>query len=528
MRSKFSVIFIIALFFILFENFTFYNNVLKVYPPTAKNIGFLLSLLVVLLNGIVILLTLFSARFLLKPVIILLLILSSLAAYFMDSYGVVIDHHMIDNILRTDLAESRDLINGKLLLYLLVLGILPAIWVYKVNIPKRPFFSELLSSVKVIVLALVISAIVVYPFTQFYASFIREHKPLRYFTNPAFYIYSLVKFTKNQLKSQEKIQIKVIGSDAKGLDPSRELVVLVVGETVRADHFSLNGYDKLTNPYLAKEKLVSFTQFYSCGTSTAESVPCMFSLLDKDDFSKSKARRMENLLDVLQHAGVNVLWRDNNSDSKDVALRVAYQNYKDPANNPVCDEECRDEGMLVGLDDYIKQHPTGDIVIVLHQMGNHGPAYYKRYPKAFEKFMPVCKTNQLEKCSNEEISNAYDNAVLYTDYFLSKTIAFLKSHDKQFETAMFYISDHGESLGENGVYLHGLPYMMAPDEQIHVAAVIWLGDQFEIGINDLLDKRDQHLSHDNIFHTMLGMLEIQTSVYQQEKDILGGKLAGKR
>ncbi len=525
-KSKFGVIFIIALFFILFDNFSFYHNVLKVYPPTAKNMGFLLSLIVVLLNGIIILLTLFSSRYLFKPVVMTLLILSSLAAYFMDSYGVVIDHHMIDNILRTDLAESRDLINGKLLLYLLVLGILPACWVYRVKIPYRSFLAELAASVRVIVIALIITAVVVFPFTQFYASFIREHKPLRYFTNPTFYIYSVIKHFKKQAKSDQKIQLQVIGADAKSLDPDRELIVFVVGETVRADHFSLNGYDKPTNPYLAKENILSFRQFYSCGTSTAESVPCMFSLLGKNDFSKSKARRMENVLDVMQHAGVNVLWRDNNSDSKDVALRIEYQNYKIPENNPVCDDECRDEGMLVGLDDYIKQHPTGDIVIVLHQMGNHGPAYYKRYPKSFEKFTPVCQTNQLENCSNEEISNAYDNALLYTDYFLAKVIAFLKSHDKQFETAMFYVSDHGESLGENGVYLHGLPYMMAPEAQIHVAAVLWLGERFELSIDDLAEKRDQPLSHDNIFHTLLGLLEIKTAVYRPELDILGGKLIG--
>jgi len=245
-------------------------------------------------------------------------------------------------------------------------------------------------------------------------------------------------------------------------------------------------------------------------------------LLERGEFSKDKARTQENLLDVAKRAGVHVLWRDNNSDSKDVALRVTYQNYKTPENNPVCDEECRDEGMLVGLDEYIRQHPEGDFLIVLHQMGNHGPAYYKRYPKAFEKFTPVCKTNQLEKCTREEINNAYDNAILYTDYFLSKVIDFLKPYSKDFDTAMFYVSDHGESLGENGLYLHGLPYIMAPDEQKHVAAVLWLGDGFGLDITTLKGKQNQEMSHDYIFHTVLGLLKVKSKVYKQEKDILDG------
>ncbi|WP_198243149.1 phosphoethanolamine transferase [methane-oxidizing endosymbiont of Gigantopelta aegis] len=521
-KSKFGLIFLIAVFFIIFANGAFYRHVLAVYPLTLENAGFLASLVVVLLNGIIILLTLFSARFLLKPVAVVLLILSSLAAYFMDSYGVVIDHHMIDNILRTDTAESLDLLSAKMALYVLFLGILPAWFVIKVQIPYRNFGAEFLAGVKVVILVLVISTLVVLPFTPFYASFIREHKPLRYFTNPTYYIYSLIKYSKKQLKGRENKVVTVIDDSPKSLGSERELVVLVIGETVRADHFSLNGYAKPTNPLLSKETLISFRQFYSCGTSTAESVPCMFSLLERGEFSKDKARTQENLLDVLKHAGVHVLWRDNNSDSKDVALRVTYQNYKTPENNPVCDEECRDEGMLVGLDEYIRQHPKGDFLIVLHQMGNHGPAYYKRYPKAFEKFTPVCKTNQLEKCTGEEINNAYDNAILYTDYFLSKVIDFLKAYSKDFDTAMFYVSDHGESLGENGLYLHGLPYIMAPDAQKHVAAVLWLGDGFGLDITTLKDKQNQEMSHDYIFHTVLGLLKVKSKVYKQEKDIFEG------
>jgi lipid A ethanolaminephosphotransferase len=223
----------------------------------------------------------------------------------------------------------------------------------------------------------------------------------------------------------------------------------------------------------------------------------------------------------VKRSGASVLWRDNNSDSKGVALRVAYQDYRSSQNNTLCDEECRDEGMLVGLQEYVDAQ-KGDVVIVLHQMGNHGPAYYKRYPKNFEKFTPVCQTNQVEKCTSEEIGNAYDNVILYTDYFLSKTIAFLKQNDKNFQTAMIYMADHGESLGEKGLYLHGIPYFMAPDEQTHVGALMWFGKKSKerIDVQTVRQKAGEEYSHDNLFHTILGVMGVQTALYDQTKDIL--------
>lgn len=315
-----------------------------------------------------------------------------------------------------------------------------------------------------------------------------------------------------------------MGADAHipAADQGRELIILVVGETARADRFSINGYARETSPQLQAAQAISFSNFRACGTSTAVSVPCMFSASGMADFDLKKEGTQENLLDVLRHAGINVLWLDNNSDSKGVAIRTPYQDYKTPERNPVCDLECRDEGMLSKLQDYIDNHPTGDIFIVLHQMGNHGPAYYKRYPPEFEKFRPACKNNELGKCSTEEISNAYDNAILYTDHFLGKAIALLKQNDASFETGLFYVSDHGESLGENGLFLHGLPRAIAPDSQLLVPAIIWLGSGFrDIDKPAMLKKRKDRFSHDNVFHTILGMMEIGTELYRPELDLLG-------
>lgn len=514
----------VALFFVAFYNIAFFRSMLAVYPLTLSNIVFIVSVALLAFALITLLLTLVSSRYTLKPILMLLLPVSALASYFMDSYNVVIDAGMIENIFSTNLSESMDLFSLKLVLYFVVLGILPALYIYKVHIDygslKTQFFEK--GKLVAVALALIIAQFAIFSKTD--SSFFREHKIVRYYSNPVSYVHATIRYF-NEKYSSHDTRLAVVGTDANipAADGHRELVILVVGETARADRFSLNGYSKKTNPLLEQEQVISYSNVMSCGTATAVSVPCMFSKFTRDDYTDKHATDTENLLDVLHHAGVNILWRDNNSDSKHVAERIAYEDYKSTAKNTICDEECRDEGMLIGLQDYINQQKSGDIFIVLHSMGNHGPAYYKRYPAAFEKFTPACHSNELQACSNEEINNAYDNAILYTDYFLSKVIALLKQNDQRFETAMLYMSDHGESLGENNLYLHGLPYAFAPNTQKHVGAILWLGKQFaEDGLtaNVLQKSASAAYSHDNLFHTVLGLMEIETATYSKELDIL--------
>lgn len=514
--------FFCAIFFVLLSNRSFFQHVVEIYPITLKNCGFLISLVVGLTAFILFFLTLVSSKYTIKPVLILLLLTASITAYFMDTLNVVIDHTMLQNVFQTNFKETADLLSVKLLLYWVLLGVLPAIVVYKIQLEPMSWQKSTLAKFKTAGLSVVVVLGLVLVFSKFYASFFREHKPLRYYTNPTYLLYSIGKYINKNFYTAKKV-VSPLGLDAKipATDTDRELIILVVGEAVRADRFSLNGYERETTPLLRKEDVVSFTQMYSSGTSTAFSVPCMFSNFPRDLFDERKGESNENLLDVLQHAGVHVLWRDNNSDSKGVATRVLYQDYKQRSINSMCDDiECRDEGMLVGLQDYINAQQQGDVVIVLHQMGNHGPAYYKRYPAAFERFTPTCQTNQLDECTNEEISNAYDNTVLYTDYFLQKVISLLKDNTSRFETAMVYMSDHGESLGEYGIYLHGLPYAMAPDNQKHIASVLWFGDSFKIDKKALQQKVNQPFSHANLFHTMLGLMEIETAVYNKNMDII--------
>jgi lipid A ethanolaminephosphotransferase len=466
-------------------------------------------------------------RWTIKPILITVLLISSLTNYFMNSYNVVIDDSMIRNMMQTNIHESMDLLTLKQVLYFLFLGLLPSLYIYKVEIEKRPFKVELFSRLKLIFLSIAVIGASIFMFSKYYTSFAREHKPLRFTVNPGYWIYSTGKYI-NKTYNSGPIIVKPIGEDAKVIknpdDNRSKLVIMVVGEAARADHFSLNGYSRDTNPLLSKDNVIDFTNMSSCGTSTAASVPCMFSMYDRSDYSYKKGIRTENVLDVLKHTkDVAILWRDNNSDSKGVALRVEHQDYKNPKNNTICiDGECRDVGMLVGLDKFIEKNRGKDILIILHQMGNHGPAYFKRYPKAFEKFKPTCKTNQLQECTKQEIVNAYDNAILYTDYFLDKVIHFLEKYENNYDVAMIYMSDHGESLGEGGVYLHGLPYFMAPEAQTHIGAMMWFGKHMskEIDAKALRARREKAYSQDNLFSTLLGIFNVKTKVYKEDMDIL--------
>lgn len=512
---------IVALFLVLFDNISFFKHVTEIYEVSMSNLGFLVSLGLILTAVIMVLVTLLSSRYTLKPLLIAFVLIASVTNYFMNTYNVILDDTMIQNAIETNVNESLDLINLKLLGYLFFLGIIPSLIIYRVPVSYGSFKEEIWAKIKSIAIALIIILVMLFAFNRFYTSFFRENKPLRYYTNPTFCLYSSGKYIFNTFYKKETT-LKQIGLDAKRVEDSvRKLTIVVVGEAARANRFSLNGYERETNPLLKKEEIINFSNLYSCGTSTAISVPCMFSGLERKNYTDKEAKASENVIDVLKHSGASVLWRDNNSDSKGVALRVTYQDYRTAGNNTLCEDECRDEGMLVGLQEYVDTQ-KGDVMIVLHQMGNHGPAYYKRYPKAFEKFTPTCQTNQVEKCSAEEIGNAYDNAILYTDYFLSKTIDFLKQNDKNFQTAMIYMADHGESLGEKGLYLHGVPYFMAPDEQTHVGALMWFGEKSKarIDVHTLSQKTNLAYSHDNLFHTILGVMGVQTALYDKTKDIL--------
>jgi lipid A ethanolaminephosphotransferase len=302
------------------------------------------------------------------------------------------------------------------------------------------------------------------------------------------------------------------------------LFVMVVGESVRAANWGLNDHSPHpTTPELAQRDVINFVDVDSCGTNTEVSVPCLFSMQGRRNYDEDAIRGSESLLHVLQRAGLQVVWRDNQSGCKGVCEGLEVQRPDPQASPSLCDgDRCLDEALLQGAEGLLRD-THGNLVLVLHQLGNHGPAYYKRYPAEFRRFTPTCDTDDLSRCSREEIANSYDNAVLYTDHALARTIDMLKSQQAHYDTALLYVSDHGESLGEKGLFLHGMPYAIAPSEQTKVPMAMWFSPgyakSFGLDLACLRLRARQPASHDNVFHSILGLLDVRTGVLDPSMDL---------
>ena len=473
------------------------------------------------------LLALFAWRRLIKAAATLLLLMAAPAAYFMGSYGIVIDPTMMVNVLQTDPRETRDLLSWRLFASVLLLAGVPMWWLWRRTLRTRSFAGQAWRNGAAIVGALVlVVAVFIASFAEL-ASTMRNHKALRYLINPLNSVWALGVLAVEG-GARPKGPPLPIGLDARaaarppGAKPP--LLMLVVGETARADHFSLNGYARPTNQELAALPVLSFRNVTSCGTNTATSLPCMFSHLGKSGF-ESRKQDHENLLDLLQRAGLAVLWIDNQAGCKGLCKRIPNFVIHTPAppDKTLCEPgECLDEALLLGLEQRLAALPQANrekgVVLVLHQMGSHGPAYFKRSPPARKPFQPECKTNVLQKCDRDALVNAYDNSIAYTDHVLARSIVWLNQHASAYDAVMLYVSDHGESLGENNLYLHGLPYALAPREQTHVPMLLWFANAPPSAC--LQAQRDAALSHDHLFHTVLGLVGVTASEYKPALDAL--------
>ena len=520
----------VVLFVLLVDNNTFWrigSDVFSGHPfAFAGMVAALYCLTVAVFSP-------FALPVFVKPFSIFILILSSVTGYYMDTLGAFIDREMIQNVMVTTVTESKHLITVGFLLHVAFYGLLPSAFVLALRLkPQRKLMAlgtPFLAGAICLLLTLGLLA------TNFktYASVLRERKDFLASYQPGAPIVSTFRYAAMMSKTLNTIAAP-IGEDAtKGVSYARAakpvLTLLVVGETARAQNFGLNGYGHETTPELAKLPIVNFEEVSSCGTSTAVSLPCMFSKLPRKDYSFEKGKAQQNLLDVLAHAGLKVEWWDNNTGHKGLADRIEARSFAGNEGEHCREGECDDGAFLPALRAYA-DNITEDTVLVLHQIGSHGPSYFMRYPPEAEKFAPACQTPELKSCSPEEVLNAYDNTIAYTDKTLAETINFLQAQES-LSTAMLYISDHGESLGEGGLYLHGAPYFLAPKEQTHVPMILWMSDSFaaQFGHNTgcLIDSRATPLSHDNLFHSALGMLDIETQVYDEALDLFAPCAANK-
>jgi lipid A ethanolaminephosphotransferase len=404
---------------------------------------------------------------------------------------------------------------------------LPALWLaWRIRVVPQPWHRALLQKATTVGVLVIALGVTIAPLFASYAPFVREHRELALKLVPWNCVAALHSYLKVRLASAQPLER--VGLDAtQGPIPAGwkpRIIVLVIGETARAANFALNGYPRPTTPRLAAQPgVISFTHVRSCGTATAVSLPCMFLDVGREHFDAALGSRRENLLDVLQRTGVSILWRDNNSGCKGVCDRVPREDLRHAAASTLCAQDgCYDEILLQDLQRTLEVVST-DTVIVLHMQGSHGPSYHLRYPPAFEYFTPACRTNQFDRCEREAIVNAYDNTLRYTDHVLGEAIELLRRNAGRLSGSLIYVSDHGESLGERGLYLHGMPYAVAPEEQTHVPFLMWFSRDapaaFGVDTACLRERADDALSHDNLYHTVLGLMDIRTAVYRPERDV---------
>lgn len=522
---------IASVFIVYLLNTRFWSELIRITEPTSVyDHLFVVSVFVAVTSLCILFLTLFSAPYVFRPAICLFLIVSASASYFISEYGIAIDQNMIQNVLETDTAEAGDLINWPFIRYVFLAGVIPASLIAVFPLPNISFRSLFRTNAVTGVVFSTTILLAIFPFLQTYLSVFRENKILVHLLTPVNVVQSVAKLVIRSHRSTKVTGLRSIGLDARrGLIWStgnkNPVLVIVLGETARADHFSINGYSRATTPRLSgSSNVVNFSNVSSCGTDTAVSVPCMFSDLGRRNFSPATAQTQENLLDVVQRAGVSVLWRDNQSGCKGVCARVPTEVLaKDKSLLHCSGGECFDEILIDNIKERIEKNRGGQL-IVLHMMGSHGPAYYKRTPKTFQVFQPACQAFNFSKCTNDEIVNSYDNTINYADFVIAKLInALSELASATSDVAMMYVSDHGESLGENNMYLHGLPYALAPKSQTHVPLIMWFSPSFQeahdLSLECLSRASSTSYSHDNLFHTALGMLDIRTSAYVRNLDL---------
>lgn len=513
---------IVASYVMLALNHGFWTRILAQYPgsdsraPVFAIFVFALTMLLLELLG--------PGR-LQKPVAAVLILIAASAAYYESAFGVLIDREMVRNIFATNYAESRQLFTPRMAATLLVTGIIPAALLFWPKVQRVSSLHQIWRWPLGVALCFAVMLGSLFSHYKDYSALLRERHDILGAYQPGASIAATWNFAREEWRAGDPVAAPYGRDATTGAALARAhkpvLMVLFVGETARAQNFGLNGYARNTTPLLAAHDVINFTKATSCGTSTAVSVPCMFSGLGQAGYSRQAALARENLLDVLGHAGLAVQWWDNNTGDQNVAKRLGWNRIDQTLAADACRGECTDEAFLPIIRKAADSIDR-DTVLVLHMIGSHGPAYALRYPRERATFQPDCQSSQFSDCTTAEIINAYDNSIVETDFVLAQTIDLLAASDR-ITPAMVYMSDHGESLGENGLYLHAAPSFMAPPEQEQVPFVMWIDPRFAkasgLRPDCLQEKTGQAVSHDNLFSTMLGLLDIHSEVRDPALDL---------
>ena len=484
---------------ILFQ-YPFYKFVYSNIDATSLNgILLLVSLTIaaLFLNALVFYIGLYLLRTVGKWILVLFFSISAIAVYFINTYGVIIDGTMIGNVLNTNYEESSSFLSFGLFVYLILLGIVPSILLFKIEVVRVPVKKFLLH----VFLTLLFLLTLVYANASNWLWIDKNSVTLGGLVMPWSYVVNTTLYYNDQNKKNEK---QILLPDATIKDTEKSVAVLVIGESARSQNFSLYGYEKNTNPLLSKIENVHHYKAESCATYTTAGLKCILE-------HESTNSLYEILPNYLFRNDIEVIWRTTNWGEPTVNVEK-FQNKEYLRQLYEGDRSGYDEILLNGLKDQILASAKNKILVVLHTSTSHGPSYYNKYPPEFGKFTPICTSVELANCTQEELINAYNNTIVYTDYILARLIEELKQLET-YNSAMMFISDHGESLGENNLYMHGIPASLAPKEQLEIPFIVWLSND-ERRIKDTQEK-SQH----NIFHSVLDFLAVESPIYDESMSI---------
>ncbi|WP_010432095.1 phosphoethanolamine transferase [Vibrio cyclitrophicus] len=521
--------FVLALYYLLVINLPISRELFNILSASkAESIGFIISIPFFFLAAFNFIFQVFNWPIFAKAFFILLLLTSSLVSYSMFSYGIFVDYGMIENVFETNSGEAASYLSLYSIFWFVLMGGIPSLVLLLTNLERESWKDFAIWKSIGLLSSLIVIAIIAGLFYKDYVSIGRNNSHLKKMIIPTEYVASTVKYINNTY-IKEPIPYQEIGLDAQLKPETKQaekptLLVFVLGETARVYNYQYYGYEKETNTHTKPYNPIFFSDVQSCGTATAVSVPCMFSNMNRSNYDRDKAYNQDNVVDIMNRAGIHSIWREHDGGDKAVAHRIKEMTLVAKDSDPLCNNDvCYDTAMLESFEQDT-QDLKQDSIIFYHISGSHGPTYYERYPEEHRKFMPDCPRSDIENCTKEQVLNTYDNTILYTDFFLSQAIKKLEKLTDKYNVALMYISDHGESLGENGVYLHGMPYSLAPKEQTHVPMILWMSDDFatEKGLSDTClrkEGKEQSFSHDNLFDSLLGLMDVQTKEYREEQDI---------
>ncbi|MCC2604667.1 phosphoethanolamine transferase [Planctobacterium marinum] len=518
--SKF--VMLVSVYIVLLFNGPFIYKTYSAITLNTETINwlFMLSIPILLTALSVILISWLSLITYVKPVAAISVILSAILFYATINYGVIFDKSMVQNVVETNTGEVLSYLSLEFFVFLCLLGILPSIFLCRLKIIGN-FRNRLKSFLILNLVSIFVCGVTAVPFYQDYASTGRNHRDLTSYIVPFAFYTAGFKYLRNNY-FYPPLPFRLLDSHPiRKSGPAKSITLVVVGETARAKSFFYQGYHRQTNPYTRQLNVKYFSKVKACGTATAISVPCMFSRLNRHNYDARISQSQENVLDIIQRSGVDVTWIDNNSSCKGVCARLKTVQIPPNSDNPLCDGHyCFDEVLVNKLKSLLISSTSAHQLIVLHMIGSHGPTYFRRYPAEKRQFNPDCPRSDIQNCETSTLINTYDNTIVYTDYVLSKLIHTLDSLNAEQKTFL-YISDHGESLGEKGLYLHGFPYALAPEEQTHIPMIYWSNQLQQPEFNKCIGQLSKlPYSHDNLFDTLLGISSVETPTYIPDLDIL--------